>query len=455
MRISLYIFYILLSFQLSFGQRFHKDSILLVNYKDSALGIFSREGIRFYNNKSISDLIPYKTPLDASLDRPISTLKPINIKGKLYFIYPGGGIVYEYSDHSLKRIDAAFKFNNSYNAKVFVYKDQLFSIGGYGFWSGIDFLTQYNELLGTWNIIDTTGELPGSIVQGGMIILNNELWLVGFSNMLTNSQTMKHIPNAYVLNLDTKIWKRKGIINEKFTSLFKENESYKSIALKDSLYFFSARNSISAKIHIPSNKVVLGNTSNRISNITYEDQLVSFRDSLYFATYPIQGNKDQVQIISLNAHPAFSVKENFYFQRNNTVIILYGSILTLGILALILGSVFYLKSRKNRYTLEKGVLSNGIKKVTVSDIGGAEFFLQELSKNGKISNNDLLSYFNDDSISMDMITKRKNKMIQELETLLFNQFKRILFERLRDPEDHRQAIYILKKGKSIVCYTSE
>jgi len=118
MRISLYIFYILLSFQLTFGQRFHKDSILLVNYKDSALGIFSREGIRFYNNKSISDLIPYKTPLDPSLDRPISALKPIYFKGKLYFIYPGGGIVYEYSDHSLKRIDAAFKFNN-HNPRYF------------------------------------------------------------------------------------------------------------------------------------------------------------------------------------------------------------------------------------------------------------------------------------------------------------------------------------------------
>jgi hypothetical protein len=74
MRISLHIFYILLGFQLSFGQSFHKDSILLVNYKDSALGIFSREGVRFYNNKSISDLVPYKTPLDPSLDRPFSTL---------------------------------------------------------------------------------------------------------------------------------------------------------------------------------------------------------------------------------------------------------------------------------------------------------------------------------------------------------------------------------------------
>ena len=455
MRISVYIFYFFLGFQLSFGQSFHKDSILLVNYKDSTLGIFSREGVRFYNNKSISDLVPYKTPLDPSLDRPISALKPIYIKDKLYFIYPGGGVVYEYLDFSLKRIDAAFKFNNSYNAKVFVYKDQLFSIGGYGFWSGIDFLTQYNEALGTWSIIDTTGELPGSIVQGGMIILNNELWLVSFSNMVTNSQTMKHIPNAYVLNLDTKIWKRKGIINEKFTSLFKEDESYKSIALKDSLYFFSARNSISAKIHIPSNKVILGNTSNRISNITFENQLVSFRDSLYYATYSIQGSKDRVQIVTFDAHPQFSVTDSFYFQRNNAVIILYGSILTLGIITLIFGSIFYLKSRKNKYTLEKGILSNGIKKITVSDIEGAEFFLQELSKKRKISNNDLLSYFNDDSISMDMITKRKNKMIQELETLLYNQFKRILFERLRDPEDHRQAIYKLKKGKSIVCYTTE
>ena len=454
MRITLLFTFLLLRLQPAFGQNFHKDSILLVNYKDSALAVFSLEGYRFLKHQTLSDLIPYQAALDPSLDRAFSTLKPITLKNQIYFIYPGGGIVYKFSKGSIKRIDAAFKFNNSYNAKIFVYKDALFSLGGYGFWTGIDYLTQYNEILGTWSIVNTTGELPGSILEGSFILLGNELWVVNFSNKITNTQTLKNIPNAYVLNLDTRVWKRKDVINEKFSNLFTDNESYKSIAIKDSLYFFSAEEAITAKIHIPSNKVVIGNTSNLLSNLGNDDQLISFRDSIYYATYKIQGQKDRVRIVSLNAHPSFIVKEDSYFQRNNKVIILYGSFLTIAFMGLIIGMLFFLKGRKNRYTLEKGILSNGIKNVSVSQIEGAIYFLKQLSEKGFITNNDMLTYFNDEGVSLDMITKRKNKMVHELETILSNKFKRILFERVRDPNDHRQANYKLKKGKSIICYTA-
>ena len=56
------------SVNISFGQNFHKDSILLVNYKDSAVGIFSKEGVRFLVDNKISALKPYLSYFDKSLD---------------------------------------------------------------------------------------------------------------------------------------------------------------------------------------------------------------------------------------------------------------------------------------------------------------------------------------------------------------------------------------------------
>ena len=101
------------------------------------------------------------------------------------------------------------------------------------------------------------------------------------------------------------------------------------------------------------------------------------------------------------------------------------------------------------------MLSNGIKKISIDEIDGASYFLEQLSKNKFISNNDLLTFFNDESITMDMVTKRKNKMILSLEFLLNDHFKTVLFERVRDPKDNRQAIFKLKKGKSITHYFND
>ena len=174
MRFLFIIYFIGLN--ISFGQNFHKDSILLVNYKDSAVGIFSREGVSFLINNKISKLKKYKSELDPSFDMPFSALKAISLKNEIYFIYPGGGIVYKYVNGSFNRVDSSYKFNNSYESKIFAYQENIYSLGGYGFWTGIDYLTKYNEVLGTWTIVETSGDKPGSILGGAFEIIDNELW---------------------------------------------------------------------------------------------------------------------------------------------------------------------------------------------------------------------------------------------------------------------------------------
>ena len=453
MRFIFIIYFIGLN--ISFGQNFHKDSILLVNYKDSAVGIFSREGVRFLINNKISKLKKYKSELDPSFDRPFSALKAISLKNEIYFIYPGGGIVYKYVNGSFNRVDSSYKFNNSYESKIFAYQENIYSLGGYGFWTGIDYLTKYNEVLGTWTIVETSGDKPGSILGGAFEIIDNELWLTNFSNMITNSQTLKNITNVYTLNLDTKVWVKKGVINNNFLKLFKNYKSYNSISIRDSLYFFSPTNSLTAKVHIPTNKVYLGNTNNKLSNISYLDQLISFRDSLLYVTYPVQEKLGRVRVISLDPYSGFNNLESFYFQRNNAVVIFNGVLLLVAFIVIIFLVLFFLRSRRNNYSLDRGVLSNGFKKVNIDGIEGASFFLEELSKNKFISNNDLLAFFSDESITMDMVTKRKNKMLLLLEVLLSDHFKTILFERVRDPQDNRQAIFKLRRGKSITHYLND
>lgn len=445
----------LIGLNVSFGQNFHKDSILLVNYKDSAVGIFSSEGVRFLINNKISELKEYKNDLDPSLDRPFSSFTAINLQNEIYFIYPGGGIVYKYNDGSLNRIDNSYQFNNSYESKIFTYDGSIYSLGGYGFWSGIDYLTKYNEVLGTWTIVETSGDKPGSIVGGVFEIIGNELWLTNFSNMITNLQILENNSNVYKLDLDTKIWEKKGVLNSNFLELFSEYKSFNNISIKDTLYLTNPSNSITAKLHIPSNKIYIGNSSNKLSNISYLDQLISFRDSLFYATYSVPGILDKVRIISYNPSADFNVIETMYFHRNNAVIIFYGVLLLATIVLIIFFILFFLRSRRNNFFLEKGILSNGFKKASIEDIEGAVYFLEQLSTNNFISNNDLLAYFNDEKISSDMVTKRKNKMLQSLETVLSYHFKTILFERVRDPNDNRQAIFKLKKNKSILFHEYE
>ena len=70
-------------------------------------------------------------------------------------MYPGGGIVYKYNDNEIQRIDDSFAHRNQFSGFFFEYNNELYLLGGYGYWDAKSYLTKFDFQSGSWDkVID-------------------------------------------------------------------------------------------------------------------------------------------------------------------------------------------------------------------------------------------------------------------------------------------------------------
>ncbi len=82
-------------------------------------------------------------------------------KGKMLIQLDGTGILLARdSGNTVKRLDSTFYQGYNFGAFNFVYKDTIFSLGGYGFWNFNGMLRYYNEKNHSWYIIKTNKQIP-------------------------------------------------------------------------------------------------------------------------------------------------------------------------------------------------------------------------------------------------------------------------------------------------------
>jgi hypothetical protein len=106
------------------------------------------------------------------------------------------------------------------------------------------------------------------------------------------------------------------------------------------------------------------------------------------------------------------------------------------------GAFFYIQ-RKVFY-LGRKELSNRFKRIPIT--AEMYFMLKTLAQNKHIANKALTALFHSPGISQDTITKRKNRMVEELNQLITQCYKVDFFIREKDPEDLRETRYVLCEG---------
>ena len=105
--------------------------------------------------------------------------------------------------------------------------------------------------------------------------------------------------------------------------------------------------------------------------------------------------------------------------------------------------VFFYIQRKVFY-LGRKELSNRFKRIPIT--AEMYFMLKSLAENKQIANKALTALFHSPGISQDTITKRKNRMVEELNQLITQCFMVDFFTREKDPEDLRETRYVLSEG---------
>ena len=430
------------------------NDFLIVNGPGNYFNILTKGGYYLGNIKTKTfNFFEYKSPLpneflnaQTSTSSSLQALVPLTVSSdsqrlqfnqrRVYLLYPGGGILYEFFNGSVNRIDSSFAQRNQYAGAFFSYNNQLYLLGGYGFWKTKSILTKFNFNSGDWEYIKTTGAAPGGISNPIFVLKNDTLYLFDFFERPLNQAPIKN-PNLYSLNMKTLNWERGGLINPSFINenntsgdrffnisgkvvinkmespkIFEidlDNNKIKKYADNLLLYKSGGKSIIKNNIIISS----VRNTSNNTNSITYYD-LSDLEKSIISDEYFIRGSISFVNY-------------------------LIGG----GIVLIIVLTLLWLSNDRlsKSYFVSSRSLFNSLNQINLDQ--DEEKVVLLFTKKEIVPNKEILVLFEEKGKTKDFATKRKNKTIESLNNRFKGVFGKNIIVKEKDEADSRLTNYIL------------
>ena len=444
------VFFSFLLFSMyTFGQDLISEPLIVK--KDSvSFYTFTKEGVYestlSKENKINYTFSEYSEQLPKSLTEiPISYLSTTTLNGAIYFLYPGGGIVYQYVDGSIVIIDDSFAHRNQFSGFFFSYKNELYLLGGYGYWSSKNVLTKFNFQTGSWDVLPIEGLSPeDGIDQGSFVFADDSVFVFNFFSRTTAK--VKETPNPFLfeLNMKERKWYNRGRLMEN-----PENNLIESAIINvrtpygKSLFSMNPGESSFRIIDPKKNKVAQYEIENQLSKVSKNS--ISIKNYLIYASKGADNMSYQIALVNLNTFKQKSVTKLVLDQKEMFEIYLFFSGVFL--VMLVLALLFLFKSKQVFYKVldlsvynEKGVLSltNNEKSILVL-----------LSKKNVIENSTILGIFLDKTKSLDSAIKKKNKAIKDLNTKFKALFGHNLMQKKTDKSDSRQVVYLLSSKTKI------
>lgn len=135
---------------------------------------------------------------------------PFSVKKKNYFVHEGCGVVLEYRNDSIVRIDNSFLHKNQFDAASFVFKNEIYFFGGYGLFTHKNILTKYDFKMREWVLVDFYTNLNSPALSNPFYfsIKENIYLFGGFSLNDQNQIVSSNDKFVWKLNIKTKKWDR-------------------------------------------------------------------------------------------------------------------------------------------------------------------------------------------------------------------------------------------------------
>ena len=439
----LQIFFLLyLTFNWLNGQ--NEEPKLYVKKDSVSFYSFQRTGVSEYvileSKKLTKKHIKYSAPFPEELKSiELEALAPVvSEDGRVYFLYPGGGILFKYFNGSFERIDESFAHRNQFSGYFFEYKKELFLLGGYGYWKANSLLIKFNFEIRNWELIGTLGLPPKNGINNGSFVLDkNKLHVFDFYTRVNDLNVKNN--SHYILDLDQMSWKKEGALNNK---LF--NKSKKDFELQ-----IQFGNSLLQKNLIGNDLRIITPSDNQIR--FYNGEQLHNINSLAIIVgenivYPVlSADREFETLIVRDLYNNISLINEEYLTNDFNLFANYFVYAGGFCLLLILLTFVKFKKEKLVFFLSENNLS-GLNKTIPIDKD--ERFVLELilnTKERKIDNSFILNHFKNNKISSDASVKRKNKVIQELNQKALEKFGIVLIIKNSKQTDSRQAVYSLNQ----------
>jgi hypothetical protein len=412
-----------------------KDSISFYSFVKTGVYEFTIQNNGL--NKVFSE---YSSPLPSEIKNiPLRDLKGIvSDDGVVYFLYPGGGLLFEYRDNHIIRIDESFPHRNQFSGHFFTNKNIPYLMGGYGYWRSNSLLTKFNFQTKEWDYIETRGQVPElGINEGSFVVENNILYVFDFYQKIGDVDVKNN--NTYELNLSSLKWEKKGSLNRLFYDDI--NRKILDITIPFGSTKFLQKNLDSKKL------LVVEPSKNSVKTYINENLVQVRRNAIYVG--------DKIIYTSLTADRAYEtliikdfndgliLESEAYLTNDYDLFISY--FLVVIVFCFLLVGLTFLKFKRDTvyFVVNENTLIGLNKSMNISK---EERFVIELlsdSKNSQVDNIFFLNYFKKSELSEDANIKRKNKAINDLNVKFKEIFQLELIMKSAKQSDSRQVVYSL------------
>ena len=427
----------------SFSQENLPSGQLLIAKDSLSFYSFSKTGVYDFtirNGGFDKVFYEYSKPLPSEIKNiPMRDLQAVvSDDGIVYFLYPGGGLLFEYRDNRIIRIDESFPHRNQFSGHFFTYKNIPYLMGGYGYWKSNSLLTKFNFQTKEWDYIETRGQVPELGVNAGSFVVENDiLYVFDFYQKIDDVDVKNN--NTYELSLSNLKWEKKGSLNRLFYDDI--NRKILDITIPFGSTKFLQKNLGTKKL------LVIEPSKNSVKNYINENLL------------QVKGNAitvgDKIVYTSLTADRAYEtlivkdfndglIFESEAFLTNDYD--LFVSYILVGLLfCFVLVGLTFLKFKRDTvyFVVNENTLIGLNKSMNISPDERFVIDLLSASKNNQVDNLFFLNYFKNPELSEDANIKRKNKVINDLNVKFEENFKLEFIMKTAKQSDSRQVVYKL------------
>jgi hypothetical protein len=228
--IFLIIFINMVGFAQINAQNSELDTVYFVKKTPFLQKILSLEDL--YANIYLSDdnnIIPGQGTNFAEFSQEI-----IKDKKNLYVNFQRTGFVFKLFSQNdslleFRRIDRTINLNYNIGCYNFLYEDQLYSYGGYGFWKTNGHLRQFNVLDKQWDIIPLNKEIFSneyrwhSNKEGKLFVPFQDFENAGLKSIPEDQFETKS--ESYYLDLKQRAWVKLGMLDPSAKKIFREDRN--------------------------------------------------------------------------------------------------------------------------------------------------------------------------------------------------------------------------------------
>ena len=233
--------------------------------------------------------------------------------GKMYIFLAQTGFIFQMSEPQgdsvvFSKIDNTININYNINCTNFIYKDQIYNYGGYGFWNKTAHFRKYNTIDKEWDILPTNIEVFSaddydwfSPTEGRLYVPFQKIEKRGVKDPKLKDGGFDY--SSYYLDIQTADWIKVGKLSNQLIKLIDEKSNYGNIPhekgrffiINDIAYLFDyVHNQIYKSKKSDLNQFFLRN-SNDVTIFFYKGKYYKYQAGVQnFVTWDIRSNDLQL-----------------------------------------------------------------------------------------------------------------------------------------------------------------